>query len=153
MLTQVSGRAGRREKIGQVLIQTHSPEHPIIKAVIEQDYATFYANEEAERKSFHYPPFCRMIRIVMKHKDVGVLNIAANELAKKIRNYLDKAVLGPEFPLITKIKNYYIKTIILKIPLDKSVIKVKQMLQQQITDFYEQKVNRSVVVQVDVDPY
>ena len=153
LLAQVAGRAGRRDKQGKVCIQAYADDHRIIKQVISNDYEQMYEDELEERKQFNYPPFSRLIFINVKHKDANVLNVAAQTLAANLKGQLGKRVLGPEQPLIARVRNYYIKQIILKIERTAAMQKVKTVLLATIKDFNAQKEFRSVITQIDVDPY
>lgn len=153
LLAQVAGRAGRRDKQGKVCIQAYDDSHRIIKQVMENNYLQMYADEMEERKQFNYPPFTRLIFVNVKHKDANVLQLAANQLAKALRQQLGNRILGPEQPLVARIRNYYIKQIIIKIEKTAPVQKVKTILKDTIRDFNAQKDFKSVITQIDVDPY
>jgi len=153
LLAQVAGRAGRRDKQGKVCIQAYDDSHRIIKQVIANDYAQMYADEMEERKQFNYPPFSRLIFINVKHKDANVLNFAAQTLANSLRAQLGNRILGPEQPLVARIRNYYIKQIIIKTEKNAAIQKVKAVLKDTIKDFNAQKDFKSVITQIDVDPY
>lgn len=153
LLAQVAGRAGRRDKQGKVCIQAYDDSHRIIKQVIANDYAQMYADEMEERKQFNYPPFTRLIFINVKHKDANVLNVAAQQLANSLRAQLGDRILGPEQPLVARIRNYYIKQIIIKTEKSAAIQKVKAVLKDTIHNFNAQKDFKSVITQIDVDPY
>jgi primosomal protein N' (replication factor Y) len=153
LLAQVAGRAGRRDKQGKVCIQAYDNSHRIIQQVMENDYLGMYYDELIERKQFNYPPYTRLIFVNVKHKDANVLNFAAQSLASALRVQLGNRILGPEQPLIARIRNYYIKQIIIKIEKNTAVQKVKAILRETIKDFNAQKDFKSVVTQIDVDPY
>ncbi len=153
LLAQVAGRAGRRDKQGKVCIQAYNNNHRIIKQVVNNEYVEMYNDELAERKQFLYPPFSRLIFINVKHKDADVLNAAANKLAQILRNQLGKRVLGPEQPLVARVRNYYLKQIIIKTERDAPIQKVKIILKDSITNFNTEKFFKSVITQIDVDPY
>jgi primosomal protein N' (replication factor Y) len=154
LLAQVSGRAGRRGKQGKVVIQTYDPTHRVIKQVIENDYASLYETEIAERKAFKYPPFYRIIQLDIKHKDPEKLMHQADYLGIELRKHFADRVIGPEFPLINRIRNYYIKTIMLKFEKDTiSISKVKTILQDVLLQFQTTKLSKGCIVQPDVDPY
>ncbi|MEE1943877.1 primosomal protein N' [Pedobacter sp. KR3-3] len=153
LLAQVAGRAGRRDKQGKVCIQAYDESHRIIKQVMENDYLQMYADEMDERKQFNYPPFTRLIFVNVKHKDANVLQLASNQLASALRQQLGSRILGPEQPLVARIRNYYIKQIIIKIEKVAPVQKVKTILKDTIRDFNAQKDFKSVITQIDVDPY
>lgn len=154
MLAQVSGRAGRRGKQGKVVIQTYDPNHRVIKQVIENDYNDLYFTEMEERKSFKYPPFYRIIGIDIKHKDPQVLYNQAEYFANELRKHFGDRVIGPEPPLINRIRNYYIKSIMLKFERDSiSIVKAKAIIRDVITQFQTTKLSKGAVIQPDVDPY
>jgi primosomal protein N' (replication factor Y) len=153
LLAQVAGRAGRREKQGKVVIQAYDDDHRIIKQVVANNYLGMYADEIAERKQFHYPPFSRLIFLNIKHKDQNVLNYAAQKFTDLLKASLGNRVLGPEQPLISRIRNYYIKQVIIKAERDTSIQKVKSLVRDTIQNFNAEKDFNGVIIQVDVDPY
>jgi primosomal protein N' (replication factor Y) len=154
MLAQVSGRAGRRGKQGKVVIQTYDPGHRVIKQVIENNYNDLYFTEMEERRSFKYPPFYRIINLDIKHKDPEMVFNQAAYLAAELRKHFGERVIGPEFPLIGRIRNYYIKSIMLKFEKDNvSINKAKAIIREVITQFQTTKLSKGSVVQPDVDPY
>ncbi|MBV8389774.1 MAG: primosomal protein N' [Mucilaginibacter sp.] len=154
MLAQVSGRAGRRGKQGKVVIQTYDPNHRVIKQVIDNDYKDLYLTEMEERKSFKYPPFYRIINLDIKHKNADILYNQAEYLATELRKNFGDRVIGPEVPLISRIRNYYIKSIMLKFEKDGvSINRVKAVIRDIITQFQTTKLSKGSVIQPDVDPY
>jgi len=154
MLAQVSGRAGRRGKQGKVVIQTYDPNHRVIKQVIENDYQDLYLTEMTERKAFKYPPFYRIINLDIKHKNPEILYNQAEYLATELRKNFGDRVIGPEFPLVSRIRNYYIKSIMLKFEKDGvSINKTKAIIRDVIIQFQTTKLSKGSVVQPDVDPY
>jgi len=154
MLAQVSGRAGRRGKQGKVVIQTYDPAHRVIKQVIENDYKDLYFTEMSERKSFKYPPFYRLINLVIKHKNPEILYHQAEHLATELRKHFGDRVIGPESPLVSRIRNYYIRSILLKFEKDTiSINKAKAIVREVITQFQTTKLSKGSVIQPDVDPY
>jgi len=153
LLAQVAGRAGRRDKQGKVCIQAYDDKHRIIKQVVDNNYVEMYNDEIAERLEFHYPPFTRLIFINVKHKDVNVLNGAAARFASMLGAQLGSRVLGPEQPLVSRIRNYYIRQIIIKSDKSTAIQKVKAILKQTIIDFNTENTFKGVIIQIDVDPY
>jgi primosomal protein N' (replication factor Y) len=155
MLAQVSGRAGRRGKQGKVVIQTYDPSHRVIKQVIENNYNDLYFTEMEERKAFHYPPFYRIINLDIKHKNPEILHNQATYLGNQLRKHFgDERVIGPQVPLVSRIRNYYIQSIMLKFEKDGvSINKVKATIREVITQFQTTKLSKGSVVQPDVDPY
>ncbi|MCZ4245747.1 replication restart helicase PriA [Pedobacter punctiformis] len=153
LLAQVAGRAGRRADQGNVCIQTYDAENRIIKQVVNNDYAGMYNDEIAERERFLYPPFSRMIFLYIKHKDAHVLDYAATTLANTLKSKFGKRVLGPEQPLVSRVRNLYIKQIIIKADKHTAIQKVKNALRETLTEFNATKDFKSVITQIDVDPY
>ncbi len=154
LMSQVAGRAGRKEKPGEVLIQTRRPHHTTIQQVLLHDYESFYQTDLNERYKFHYPPYYKLISLRIKHKDVEVTEHGAIVLANILKEKLGDRVLGPQAPYISRLKNLYIRQILIKIEREKvSVSWVKATIQRSIDTFMEKKENRSIRVQVDVDPY
>lgn len=151
LMAQVSGRAGRKGKRGKVIIQTYNPQHHIIQNVIDHDYLTMYKNEIQERAKYKYPPFFRLILLRLKHKDNQLLNTGARVLAEILREPFGKRVLGPEYPMVSRIKNQYIKTILIKLERTASLHQMKIELQKKIEEFEKIQEFKSVRVQVDVD--
>lgn len=153
MLAQVSGRAGRRGKKGKVVIQTYDPHHRIIDQVIRNDYAEMYQLEMAERQQFKYPPFYRLVQVDVKHKNPEALHHQAEYLGNELKKQFGERVIGPEFPLISRIRNYYIKTVILKVEKEgTSMVRVKQILKESILQFQTEKISKGSLIRVDVDP-
>jgi len=152
LMTQVAGRAGRKEKKGKVIIQTGQIDHWVIKKVIEHDFISFYNNEILERENFYYPPFFKLIVLTLKHSEESLLNAAANDLANALKDTFKERVLGPEFPIIKKIQNLFLKEIKIKYEKSLSDSKLKERIQALLTDFYTKPQNKSVRVVIDVDP-
>ena len=154
MLAQVSGRAGRRGKQGKVVIQTYDTKHRVIKQVIENDYVDLYLTEMEERRSFRYPPFYRIINLAVKHKDPEIVQNQSIYLANELRKHFGDRVIGPEPPLVNRIRNYYIQGIMLKFEKDSvSVNKAKALIRDVITQFQTTKLSKGSIIQPDVDPY
>jgi primosomal protein N' (replication factor Y) len=153
LMEQVSGRAGRRQKQGKVIIQTSDPQNKIIRLVLRHDYPGMYRMQADERMIFNYPPFCRMIRINLKHKDRELLNGYADRLANELRNFFGSRILGPEFPVISQIQLWYIKTIIIKIEKQKPLAKAREMIREAITTLEKEKGAGALKIAIDVDPY
>ena len=154
MLSQVSGRAGRRGKQGKVVIQTYDTTHRVIRQVIESDYTDLYFTEMEERRSFKYPPFYRIINLDIKHKDPEMVNNQSIYLAKELRKHFGDRVIGPEYPLVSRIRNYYIMSIMLKFEKEAdSINKAKVIIREVITQFQTTKLSKGSIVQPDVDPY
>jgi primosomal protein N' (replication factor Y) len=152
LMEQVSGRAGRKAKQGKVIIQTYNPLHPIIQYVVWHDYHAFFRAQLQDRNKFQYPPFNRLIILRIKHRDPNVLNRAAKDLAQDLRADLGKRVLGPEFPLVSRIQNWYIKQIMVKIERGPNVAGFKALIRAKIDELLKIPGYRQVKVITDVDP-
>jgi primosomal protein N' (replication factor Y) len=154
LLSQVSGRAGRREKQGKVIIQAYDTTHRVIDQVIRNDYNAMFDTEILERRNFKYPPLFRLIQLDVKHKDTNKLMTISTRLATILKKQLGERILGPEAPLIGRIRNYYIQTILIKVEKDGiSIQKVKEMLKQTLSAFEAEPAHKGVYIQIDVDPY
>nr|WP_232541265.1 primosomal protein N' [Spirosoma endbachense] len=154
MLTQVSGRAGRRAgRQGTVLIQTGNPQQTILQKIIENDYKGLYDEEIQERQDFNYPPFSRLIKLTVRHPDRAISQQAAERLAAELTDALGSSrVLGPEEPLVERIRNQFLFDILIKLERDKVNVKaVKTYIQDRINDILTDKGLRQVSVVADVD--
>ena len=151
LLAQVSGRAGRKEVPGKVVIQTYQPQHAALQYVETNDFMSMYTSQIAERKEFHYPPVARLVKITLKHVDENTVTEAANSLALALRPAFKGLVLGPESPLVSRVQNYYLKDFWIKLPKGNALADQKKRLQQIIAEFQQQKAYRSVRVVINVD--
>jgi len=152
LFTQVGGRAGRRDKQGRVILQANQPDHHIIERVVEGDFDGFYGAEILERDKFNYPPFSRLIKIVVKHKDYLHTEKAADMMAYLLRPELGAMMLGPEEPYVSKIRGLFIRQILIKIVSPTPLRPLKQVIRNKVQIFKENKDYRGVRVVVDVDP-
>lgn len=152
LLTQVSGRAGRREIQGKVVIQTYNTEHQIIKFVKNDTYTSMYNSQIAEREAFKYPPFWKFVIIKLKHKDRNRLNRAALALALMLKNELHSRVKGPEEPLISKISDFFILNIHIRYEKNLSSARVREFIMSKINELKSEGDFGSVRVEIDVDP-
>jgi primosomal protein N' (replication factor Y) len=152
LMEQVSGRAGRKGDKGKVIIQTYQPQHPVILNVITHDYVKFYEEQMPIRRQFNYPPYSRLVMIRLKDVDSQKLNKAADELAKIFRQVFKENLLGPEYPVVSRVKNQYIKQMLIKINKDLNSAKVKEFINKTIEDFKHNNDFKSVKIQIDVDP-
>ena len=153
MMTQVAGRSGRSEKQGKVIIQTYNQEHNIIQQVVQNDYLSMYNDQMHERQIYQYPPFFRIIKITVKHKDYEKLKEGAMWLYQVFAQNLQIPVLGPEEPAISRIRNEYIRTILIKIPQNHSLLNTKKTIQKILNSFDAVGQFKSIKVQVNVDFY
>ncbi len=152
MMTQVAGRAGRKEKRGKVIIQTADVDHWIFPYIHQHDYKNFYKIEIQERKNFFYPPFYKLINFTLKHKDSLLLDNSSAFFADKLKEYFGSRVLGPDYPSIRKIQNQFLKQIRLKIEKEASDKTIKSTIYQVLDTFYQDVNFKGVRIQIDVDP-
>ncbi len=151
LMVQVAGRAGRTEKRGTVLIQTYNPYHRILQQVSTHDYSAFFTDQTYEREQFHYPPHVKIIKITLKDRDFNKLNAASDWFAKSLKNVLRAQVLGPEYPTISRIRNLYLKNILIKLSAGEGVYKAKKSI-KRIQQSFDAIANfKSVRVVYNVD--
>ncbi|MGV9002892.1 replication restart helicase PriA [Flavobacterium sp.] len=153
MLTQVSGRSGRAEKRGKVVIQTYNPLHNVIQQVTHTDYMGMYTEQLYERQIYKYPPFFRLIKITLKHREFEKVKEGSMWLFQVLLQNLKIPVLGPEEPAISRIRNEYIRTILIKIPAETSLQGTKKTIQKILNSFDVVAQYRSIKVTVNVDFY
>lgn len=154
LLTQVSGRAGRREKRGKVVIQTYTPYHAVIRNVMENNYLELYNTEILTRKNFNYPPFFKLINITLKHQNRELLDACAHGFTAALQQALgQERVLGPEYPSVSRVNKFYQKNTLIKFEKNASGQSVKNIVQQWINRYKKDKSFQSVRFNVDVDPY
>lgn len=152
LMSQVSGRAGRKGKRGLVILQTAQPDHHIVQQVVAQDYPAMYAGQIAERGNFMYPPFCRLVNISLKHRDKDVLQGIAEAMANGLRQSLGDGVLGPEAPLVARVQNLYILDILVKINREQPLVQVKDLIARYAVALKQGKNLHSLQIAIDVDP-
>jgi len=153
LMEQVSGRAGRKEATGKVIIQTTNTGHPVLQYVKHHDYKEMYADEIEKRKQFFYPPFSRIIHLIFKHKLKDVVERAAHQFADALKNRYDNYIVGPAEPVVNRIRNQYLMELLLKLPRDsKTIIQCKKDVMDQIAVLHTNKSYRTVTIIPDVDP-
>lgn len=154
LMTQVAGRAGRKHKRGKVIIQTGNPDQWLIRQVIAGDYTKVMSNELKERREFAYPPFTRLIRLTFRHREAELVDLCSAEFKKELLTFIPEGdVLGPEYPVVARIKNRYNKNILLKVSKKKSFGALKVKLNGVIGPFFAGSEFRSVRLVINVDPY
>ncbi|AIN74380.1 primosomal protein N' [Flavobacterium psychrophilum] len=153
MMTQVSGRAGRSDKKGKVIIQTYNTNHNTIQQVVQNDYLSMFNEQLYERKIYHYPPYFKLIKLTLKQKDFDKLKEGSMWLYQVLKQQFDIPVLGPEEPAINRIRNEYIRTILIKIPQEKSLGNTKKTIQKILNSFESVSQFRAIKVGVNVDFY
>ena len=151
-MTQVSGRAGRHGAGGKVILQTYNPHHQVIENVMKSDYRALYEEQIQERRIFLYPPYYRLIEITLKHRDAEVLNAAADWMAHQLRGVFATRVMGPEYPLVSRIRGLYLKTITLRFEKSEPVADAKRVILQIGDSLTKQEGWSGVTVIYNVDP-
>lgn len=152
MILQVAGRAGRRDRAGEVVVQTADPSHPVFSALNERGYQHFASAQLKERQLFNYPPFCRLIRITLRHADAQQLANTASTLGQMLRSKFGSRVLGPVTPLIDRIRGELIVEIILKIETTTSFARARATLTEQIDALRRDSDHKGVAIICNVDP-
>ncbi|MFI8378009.1 primosomal protein N' [Leeuwenhoekiella sp. NPDC079379] len=153
LIQQVSGRAGRTEKRGTVLIQSYNPHHQILQQVSMNDYDAMYHEQLEERHQYKYPPFCRLIKITLKHRDFQKIEESSQWMGQALKNIFKEEILGPEPPPVSRIRNEYYRNILIKIPRKQSLAKTKKAILRVRTSFLSVSQFRSVKVVINVDNY
>ena len=153
MMMQVAGRSGRSEKQGSVIIQTYNPDHNTIQQVTNNDYRGMYKEQLYDRQIYKYPPYFKIIKLTLKHRDFNKLKEGATWLYQVMSQNLALPVLGPEEPAISRIRNEYIRTIIIKIPQNTSIVSTKKTIQKILNSFDAVAQYRAIKVMVNVDFY
>ena len=153
LMVQVSGRAGRLKKRGKVMIQAFNPYHQVLQQVSTTDYAGMFKDQLQERWQFHYPPYFRLIKITLKHKDYQKVNAGIQWLAKAFQNVFRQHLLGPSEPSVSRIRNQHIKHLIIKIPPKQSLLKTKQHILKIKNTFDAIADFRPIRFIIDVDAY
>ena len=151
IMAQVSGRAGRRNVPGKVIVQTYQPKHPALQYVVANDYGAMYWNQMSERERFNYPPLCRLVKVTVRHKDEDVVNAAAAALEPLLNKAFPKQVLGPEFPIVARIQNYFLKDFWIKFPKSNDLPLRKKELVRIIGILHSMPDFKAVNVIINVD--
>lgn len=153
MLEQVSGRAGRRTGApGVVAIQTYTPSHPLYGYLKAHNYRGFYDHEIEERRLFLYPPFTRVIYVYLKHRDQAAVNALAAAYGQRLRQLFGNRVFGPDEPSVARVQQMYIRRVMIKIEVEASMRKVKEILRALYEEMHARGAARGAVVYYDVDP-
>lgn len=152
-MTQVSGRAGRHGDAGRVIIQTYNPSHQILQKVTDNDYEGLFRDQDNERRVFRYPPYYKLVEITLKHRDSEVLNAAADWLAAQMRGTFGTRVMGPEYPLVSRVRALYLKTITVRFERNENIADAKRLMMQMADDLLKQDGWARISIHFDVDPY
>jgi primosomal protein N' (replication factor Y) len=152
LMEQVSGRAGRKEETGKVLVQTANPAHPVLQLIAEHNYKKMFEEELEKRKQYFYPPFSRLIQLTFKHKMKEIVERAAIQFADALKMKYESWLVGPAEPVINRIRNQYLMELLLKLPRDgKTISQCKKDILEQIAILHQQTSFKSVTVVADVD--
>ena len=152
LMLQVSGRSGRKDGEGRVVIQTYNPNSNIMKLLKKHDYSTFVQKSLEDRRTFRYPPYNRLISVILKHKNKDKLDNLSYQLSKVLIKSFGDRVLGPEYPMISRIRNYYNKRFLLKIEHSDSLEKAKEILKNITNSIRSNRKFSSMRIIIDVDP-
>lgn len=152
LMAQVAGRAGRKHNRGIVIVQTASPGHPVIHQVVNNDYLDMYKKQSEERMQFHYPPFFRMVQLTLRHRDAALVQRASQRLSADLRSVFGNRILGPVTPSISRIQNLYIRHIVLKIEVNASLIRAKDLIREVTSNLLSESEFKSLRISHDVDP-
>lgn len=152
MMAQVSGRAGRKGRRGLVILQTKSPDHPVVWQVVRNDYTSFYRSLLEERKAFRYPPFFRLIYVYLKHRREEIADSASIEMGSRLRQYFGDRVLGPDKPAVARVKTLSIRKLVLKLECGISLPQVRECLRQIHSQIMQDSHYGALQVYYDVDP-
>ncbi len=152
MMSQVSGRAGRKGKQGLVLLQTKNKDLDVVRQVVTNDFQSFFRDLEQERRDFRYPPFSHLIYVYMRNKDNRLLESAAMEMGARLRQWFGGRVLGPDKPAVAKVKTMNIRKIVLKLELGIDLASVRKYLRQAEQQMMQNKQYASLQIYFDVDP-
>ena len=153
LIKQVAGRSGRSKNKGKVIVQTYNPNHNLMLKIKKGDFKGMFNDQLNERHTFDYPPYARIIKLVLKNKNIEVLKLGANWLFESLKTNFDNFIYGPEFPIIPRLQNKYINQIQIKIPLDSNLNKSKKIILKTITKFESISNFRSTQISIDVDPF
>lgn len=152
LMAQVSGRAGRKNKRGRVVLQTKSMDHSIIPQVIANDYEEMVNGQLAERQLFHYPPYYRLVYVYLKNRNEALLDLMAQAMAVKLRTVFGNRVLGPDKPPVARVQTLFIRKIVLKIEINAAMARARELLVQVQKEMVADDRFKSLIVYYDVDP-
>ena len=152
LMAQVAGRAGRRDRQGRVVLQTRGTDHPIITQVMANDYEGMATSQLEERQLFHYPPYYRLVYVYLKHRNESLLEQMAKVMGDRLRVLFGSRVLGPDKPPVARVQTLFIRKIVLKVELEASMSRARQLLVQVQKEMAVDERFKSVLVYYDVDP-
>jgi primosomal protein N' (replication factor Y) len=152
MMLQVSGRAGRRNRQGAVVLQTSQSDHPLLKQVQDFDYPAMAQTQLKERYMFCYPPYTRLIMIVLRSRNENALDRVANEYSSKLRTLLGDSVSNPVYPPVTRVQTLFVRKIMLKMNFSISVSETRNVLEHVRSEMQKNPLFKQVILHYDVDP-
>ncbi len=152
LMSQVAGRAGRKDGHGKVVIQTTNPKHPVIQHINKGDYHSMYMSQMEDRQAFHYPPYARLLRINLRHESREVVDRAANELAGNLRKVMNIPVMGPQSPIVGKIQRMQLMNILIKLPRTARMGDHKKLIKREIDIMKSRREYHKLFIVPDVDP-
>ena len=152
MMSQVSGRAGRKGHRGLVILQTKSPDLPVIRQIVDNDYAAFFRSVLAERREFRYPPYCRLVYVFLKHRSDSLVATASQEMGSRLRQWFGNRVLGPDRPSVAKVKSLSIRQLMVKFELGLNMSEVRRYLALARQQMLQDKRYASLQIYFDIDP-
>jgi len=153
LMTQVAGRSGRRDKMGKVLIQSYDPNQWLIQQVLKDNGDAVYQKEMDERRKFLYPPFARLIKLTLRHRQAELVDYCASQYREELEKLIHSSqILGPEYPAVPRIKNLYNKITLIKVSKSQNLAELKIKLQQLNLEFFGKKEFRAVRMIIDIDP-
>ena len=152
MMAQVSGRAGRKGRQGLVILQTKSPDLPVIRQVVNNDFDAFFRSILAERRQFRYPPYCRLVYVFLKHRSDSLADAAGHDLGRLLRQWFGARVLGPDRPAVAKVKSLAIRKLVLKLEPGLNMSDVRKYLALARQQMLQDKRYTSLQIYFDIDP-
>lgn len=153
LMEQVSGRSGRKDEQGHVLIQLKNTGHPVLTWVLQHNYESFFQEEIEKRRQYSYPPFSRVIQLTFRHKEKSVVQMAASSFSTSLQGRFGQYMVGPAEPLVNRVRNLYLMELMLKLPKDASLIRdCKELIFETIAALHQDKKFSRVSIIADVDP-
>ena len=153
LIQQVAGRSGRSKEQGEVIVQTFNPNHQLMKKIIKNDFLGMFNEQLNERFTFEYPPYSRLIKLTLKHKNLNILQKSSIWLADTLKNKFINQLLGPESPIVSRVNNQFIKNILIKVPVNTNLNNSKRYISKVLKSFSSISNFRNVDILIDVDPY
>jgi primosomal protein N' (replication factor Y) len=153
LIQQVAGRSGRSKEQGEVIVQTFNPNHQLMKKIIKNDFLGMFNEQLNQRFTFEYPPYSRLIKLTLKHKNLNILQKSSIWLADTLKNKFINQLLGPESPIVSRVNNQFIKNILIKVPVNTNLNNSKRYISKVLKSFSSISNFRNIDILIDVDPY